>query len=217
MSNTQQISIAVDIVLFAIVHGKLSVLLVNRKYKPYQWLRALPGGFVEHNESLEEAAKRQLAEETSIKDVFLRELQSFSQVHRDPRGRVVSILYIWIIMEDIYRAAGSDAQLIDFFPVNKLPPLAFDHKEMIIYARKYLAVHLRSSALTKHFLPTQFTLSELQAVYEAISLRTWEVRNFRKKIVSWWILKETKKYEQSVWHRPARLYEFKHKSNYLLP
>ena len=83
--------------------------------------------------------------------------------------------------------------MVEFFPIHKLPPVAFDHKEMIVYARKYLAVHLWSSALTQYFLPSQFTLSDLQRVYEAVSLRKREVRNFRKKIQSRRILKETKK------------------------
>lgn len=217
MHRKQSIYVAVDAVLFSIIDGKLSTVLVKRLYNPFKWTWALPWGFALAHETLEQAMRREIREEIWVVDLFLMELKTFSEPERDPRDRVVSVLYLWIISPDSELVAGTDAEKVMFCPIDRLPPLAFDHKEMIMFARKYLVIQFWASALAQYFLPVYFSLTELQAVYQTIALREWEIRNFRKKILWWWVIKPTKKNEHSVWHRPARLYQFTNKRNYLLP
>ena len=146
---------------------------------------------IKNNETVEQAIMREVQEETSLNDISFFELKSFSSIYRDPRERTISVLHIGVVPDATKAVAGSDAQDVRCFPISQLPPLVFDHKQMIIYARKYLAVHLWSSVLTQQFLPKQFSLHALQAVYEAISFRKRDVRNFRKKIKDRGVLKPT--------------------------
>lgn len=199
-------SIAVDIVIFSIIKDQINVLLIERVLTPTGW--AIPGGFVKTNESLDDAAKRELAEETGVSDVYLEQLYTFGNPKRDPRGRVVSVAYFALVeSEKVKLKAGSDAKKAEWYPVEKLPTLAFDHKEIISYAKRRLAWKIEYTNVAYGLLPKYFTLTQLQKVYEAIIGRKLDKRNFRRKFLSTGLIKQTKIKEEGA-HRPAALFEF---------
>lgn len=169
----------------------------------------MPGGFVLENETLQEAAHRKLAEETSVKNVYLEQLYTFSEVKRDPRGRTISCAYIALMSrENITLKAWLDASEAKFFDIKKLPKLAFDHKKIIDYAIQRLKRKMEYTNVAQYILPKKFTLRQLQDVYETILDQQIDVRNFRKKIDKLGLVKETGEKEIGVQYRPAKLYTF---------
>jgi 8-oxo-dGTP diphosphatase len=172
-------------------------------------MRALPGWFVLDNENLEQAAHRELEEETSVKNIYLEQLYTFSEVKRDPRGRVISAAYMALVArENIIIKPGTDAKEAQFFPINKLPKLAFDHKKIMDYAIQRLKWKMEYTNVAQYILAKRFTLSELQKVYEIVLWQKIDVRNFRKKIDKLGLVRETGEKEIGVQYRPAKLYEF---------
>lgn len=209
----QNIFVTVDNVIFTIINKKLSVLLVKRLIEPFKDYWALPGWFVLENESLEQAAYRELQEETNVKEVYLEQLYTVWNPQRDPRWYVVSVCYLALTnMNNITLKAWSDAKEVKFFPINNLPKLAFDHKDIIKTAISRLKWKLTYSNIVKFLLPEKFTLTQLQEVYEIILEKKLDTRNFRKKIEKLWIIESTGEKEFWVNHRPALLYKFKHKN-----
>jgi 8-oxo-dGTP diphosphatase len=202
-------SITTDIVIFTIREDKLKVLLVKRKYDPYKDKWAIPGGFVRTNESLEDAAKRELEEETGLKELYLEQLYTFGEPKRDPRGRVITVAYFALVnSEGIGLRAASDAVSAEWFPISKLPALAFDHKEILDYAIKRLRWKFEYTTVAFSMLPKKFRLSELQSLYEIVFDKQFDKRNFRKKILSLNILEE-EEVMRDVSHRPPQLYSIK--------
>jgi 8-oxo-dGTP diphosphatase len=199
--------VAVDIVIFTIESGALKVLLVRRRIEPFRGQFAIPGGFVRDDEDLEEAALRELHEETGVRDVYLEQLYSFGEPERDPRGRVVSVSYFALISADRPLSAGSDAAEARWWPVQELPSLAFDHAGILRYALERLRNKLEYTTVGFQLLPEKFTLTQLQGVYEAILERKLDKRNFRRKMALLKILKPLKEY-QSSGRRPAQLFRF---------
>jgi 8-oxo-dGTP diphosphatase len=197
--------VTVDIVIFTIREGGLKVLLIKRGIPPFQGFMAIPGGFVHDHESLDTAALRELREETGVEDVYLEQLYTFGDPGRDPRGRVVTVAYYALIPASPAIKAGSDASAAGWHDAAALPPLAFDHKAIVDYALERLRNKLEYTTAGFKLLPEQFTLSELQSVYEAILGRKLDKRNFRKKLDLLKVLKPL-----SAWRRtgrkPARLY-----------
>ena len=201
------IRVTVDVVIFTIQEARLKVLLIRRGIAPFKGFMAIPGGFIHEDESLQEAALRELAEETGIRDVYLEQLYSFGDPKRDPRGRVVTISYYALIPADRTPKAGSDASEASWCDVDALPKLAFDHREIIDYAMERLRNKLEYTTVGFQLLPAKFTLPELQAVYEAILGKTLDKRNFRKKLDLLGILK-TLPEQRHTGRKPARLYSF---------
>ncbi len=202
-------SVTVDIIVFTIIDDDLKVILVNRKYDPFKGKWAIPGGFVRANESLENAAKRELMEETNVKNIYLEQLYTFGNPKRDPRGRVISVAYFALVSPgNIDLKATSDASDAKWFSVNSTPSLAFDHKDILDYALQRLRYKLEYTTVAFQFLPKMFTLTELQKVYEAIFGKKLDKRNFRKKIDSLGLLEDTEETKADVAHRPAKLYSF---------
>ncbi|MDR2541312.1 MAG: NUDIX hydrolase [Candidatus Peribacteria bacterium] len=188
----QNILITVDNVIFTIIDEKLHVLLIKRLIEPFKDSWTIPGGFVLEEENLEQAAHRELQEKTNVKGVYLEQLYTFSDPKRDPRGRVISATYMALVARDnIVVKTGSYASDAKFFPVNKLPKLAFDHKKIVDYAIKRLKWKFEYTNVAQYILPTKFTLSQLQKVYETVCEQKFDVRNFRKKIDKLGIIKET--------------------------
>ena len=202
-------SVTVDVVLFTFIDGELRVLLIQRKRDPFKGLWALPGGFVEKNEKLEEAAARELFEETRLKDIYLEQLYTFGDPGRDPRGWTISVAYFAIVGADMTHKvkAGDDAGDADWFDVYHLPPLAFDHERIVSYALQRLRYKLEYTGLGFLLLPEEFTLSQLQSVYEVVLQEKLDKRNFRKKILGMGIIEETGKLQHGD-HRPAKYYRF---------
>jgi len=199
--------VTVDIVIFTIQQGVLKVLLVKRGIAPFVGKFAIPGGFVLENEDLEQAAVRELREETGVSDVYLEQLYSFGNPKRDPRGRVVTIAYFALISADRKLKAGSDAAEAAWYPMDDLPPLAFDHSTILNYALERLRNKLEYTTVGFQLLPEKFTLTELQEVYEAILGKELDKRNFRRKMSVLKILKPLPDYRRGG-QRPAQLYRF---------
>jgi 8-oxo-dGTP diphosphatase len=208
-SKYERPSVTVDIVIFTIRDNDLKVLLIKRKGPPYQNFWAIPGGFVKMNESLEEAAFRELKEETGVSDVYLEQLYTFGEPGRDPRTRVITVAYFALInSEKLELYASTDAEEVRWYSTKELPSLAFDHSKIMDYAITRLRYKLEYTSAGFQLLPEEFTLSELQKVYEVILDKTLDKRNFRKKMLSLDILEDTDKKIMKTLHRPARLYRF---------
>lgn len=199
--------VAVDIVIFTIQEGMLKVLLVKRRIPPFQNELAIPGGFVLPEEDLDQAALRELREETGVTDVYLEQLYSFGQPQRDPRGRIISIAYFALIAPDHPLKAGTDASEASWWPVKEVPPLAFDHAGILTCAAERLRNKLEYTTVGFQLLPSKFTLGELQTVYEAILGKSLDKRNFRRKIAELGILKPLSEYHSDR-GRPAQLFQF---------
>jgi len=199
--------VAVDIVIFTIQEGELKVLLVKRRIPPFKDQLAIPGGFVLPEEDLDQAALRELQEETGVTDVYLEQLYSFGDPNRDPRERIISITYFALISADHQLRASTDASEACWWPVQQPPSLAFDHGRILTYAIERLRNKLEYTTVGFQLLPSKFTLGELQAVYEAILDKQLDKRNFRRKIAELKILKPLKEYRSDV-GRPAQLFQF---------
>lgn len=202
-------SVTVDIIVFTLRDNDLQVLLIKRKHPPFEGMWAIPGGFVDIDESLEEAALRELREETGVEDVYLEQLYTFGNPDRDPRGRVITVAYFAVAPADAIRPrAGDDAAEARWWSMYNLPPLAFDHTEILTYALRRLRYKLEYTAVGFELLPETFTLSELQAAYEVVLGERLDKRNFRRKILSAGVIEETGEYRVGE-GRPARLYRFR--------
>ena len=198
----------VDIVIFTLREGSLQVLLVKRGVPPFEGQYAIPGGFIRGDESLEEAALRELHEETGVRNVFLEQLYTFGDPKRDPRGRVITVAYYALIASDkLSLVAGADAAEAQWFPASGVPPLAFDHKSILDYALERLRNKLEYTTVGFQLLPEKFTLGELQAVYEAILGRPLDKRNFRRKLALLGILKPLREWRRTG-RKPAQLFRF---------
>jgi len=204
----EEMRVAVDIVIFTIQSGQLCVLLVKRAIPPFADQFAIPGGFVLDGESLDQAALRELKEETGVSEVYLEQLYSFGDPGRDPRGRVISVAYYALIAADRSPLiAGSDAAEARWWPIRKLPSLAFDHGKILDYSLERLRNKLEYTTVGFQLLPERFSLSELQEMYEAILDKKLDKRNFRRKLALLKILRPTREFRRSG-RRPARLFEF---------
>src|SRR5438105_4136935 len=162
-------ALTVDCVVFGFDEGDLKVLLVERGLEPFKGRWALPGGFVRVDETLDAAARRELQEEAGLTNVFLEQLYTFGAVDRDPRERVVSVAYYALVKLSDHRAkAATDAANAEWFPISKVPKLAFDHADILTTALARLKSKVRYQPIGFELLPPKFTLSELQHLYEAL-------------------------------------------------
>jgi len=199
----------VDCVVFGFDDGELKVLLIRRGLPPFKGKWALPGGFVRVEETVDEAARRELVEETGLKNVFLEQLYTFGEVDRDPRERVVSVAYYALVQLAEHPATGaSDASDAAWFPAARPPALAFDHAEILKTASQRLRGKVRYEPIGFELLPEKFTLSQLQHLYEAVLQTEVDKRNFRKKILGMGLLVPLKERARSGAHRPAQLFRF---------
>ena len=202
-------ALTVDCVVFGFDENKLYVLLIGRGLEPFKGQWALPGGFVRVDETLDDAARRELAEEAGLKNVFLEQLFTFGAVDRDPRERVVSVAYYALVkLMDHQAKADTDATTAKWFPVSTVPTLAFDHAEILATALARLKSKVRYEPIGFELLPPKFTLSQLQKLYEAVLGSDLDKRNFRKKVLSFELLVPLKEKLMSGRHRPAQLFRF---------
>jgi len=202
-------ALTVDCSVFGFDEGDLKVLLIERGVDPFKGRWALPGGFVRVDETLDAAARRELEEETGLRDVFLEQLYTFGEVSRDPRERVVSVAYYALVkLSDHAAKAATDAANARWFVISKVPKLAFDHKEILRAAVERLKGKVRYQPIGFELLPAKFTLSQLQHLYEAVLGTEIDKRNFRKKVLSFGVLVPLMENQMLGRHRPAQLYRF---------
>lgn len=206
-------ALAVDVLIFDINKKKLNVLLIKISQGPYKNKWALPGGIVKIHENLDESAKRVLWEKAGIKGVYLEQLYSFSDIDRDVRGRIVSVAYFALVDSAKFHPKTTEYYSdIQWKEVNNLPSIAFDHKKMIEFGIERLRSKIEYSNIAYALLPKEFTLTEMQEVYEIILGSRLDKRNFRKKVKMLNILDRTKKIRAGLKSRPAELYCFKKRS-----
>ncbi len=212
MSHTYEYprpALTVDAVVFGYDGESLSVLLIERAGAPYAGHWALPGGFVDMDESLDDAARRELEEETGLSGLYLEQLYTFGRPDRDPRGRVVSVAYFALVdLVSHPPAAASDARAAKYFAIDDLPPLAFDHADVMRVAIERLRAKVRYRPVGFELLPPKFTLTELQRLYETVLETTFDKRNFRRRMLQSDLLVPLDDVQQGVAHRAARLYQF---------
>lgn len=202
-------ALTVDCVVFGVESDELQLLLIQRDNEPFEGRWALPGGFVHPDESLEDAARRELEEETGVNKLYLEQLYTFGAVDRDPRERVVSVAYYALVKLSDHRVrAATDARAAAWFGVSDLPRLAFDHDQIVDTALARLKGKLRYQPIGFELLPRKFTLTELQRLYEVVLERDLDKRNFRKKVLATGVLEELDEVQKDVSHRAARLYRF---------
>ncbi len=202
-------SVTVDVVIFSVMEGQLKVLLIKRKNWPFEGTWAIPGGFVDIDEPLEDAAARELHEETGVGGVYLEQFYTFGQPDRDPRTRVITVAYLALLdAGQLQPRAADDAADVGWFSVHDPPPLAFDHADILKRALQRLRHKLESTALGSVFMPGEFTLSELRRAYERISNKKLDGRRFRRRILTADILEETGM-RRGGGRRAAKLYRFK--------
>ncbi len=199
----------VDTVIFGFDEGDLKVLLIKRGEDPFMGKWALPGYFVYPNEELDTAANRVLEELTGIADVFLEQVKTFGRVDRHPFGRVITIAYFSLIKISNYSIQPASIALkAKWHSVSQIKDLAFDHDEILAACFNQLKKSVRSRPVGFELLPSKFTLTQLQHLYEAILETELDKRNFRKKILSMDLLIDLKETQEGVAHRPAKLYQF---------
>jgi 8-oxo-dGTP diphosphatase len=204
--------IATDVAIFTIDRGELKVLLIQMKKSPYEGEWALPGGLIGPRESLDEAAARNLREKTGVKNAYLEQLYTFGDVDRDPFGRVVSVAYFALLPSaNLSLATTADYGEVAWFSVTRPPALAYDHGAMLKVALERLRAKIEYTNIVYGLLPGEFTLGELQKVYETILGRQLDKRNFRKKILELKIVRPTGRMKKAGPMRPAALYEFQSK------
>ncbi len=208
-------SVTSDILVFSIRDGVLQILLIERKIDPFKGVWAIPGGFVQMDEDIRDGALRELEEETGLTGISLRQLGAYGEPGRDPRGRVITIAFIALVPSlDLIAKGGSDAQDAQWFPVDGLPPLAFDHAQILADGRARLArdvtASIQDSGLVAFdFLPGKFTLSEAQQVFETLRGETMDKRNFRKWLTNVWFIEDTGEKSSGGRHRPASLFQLR--------
>jgi 8-oxo-dGTP diphosphatase len=205
-------AVTVDTIILTVEDdlSDLKVLLVRRGHGPFAGRWAIPGGFVEPDESLQQAARRELAEETGVTDVaYLEQLYTFGDPERDPRGRVITVAYYALVPpHGAEPTAGDDAAEAAWFSIFDLPPLAFDHDAILDYALRRLRSKMEYTTVGYGLLGEQFTLSELQSLYELILGRELDKRNFRRRVLAMGRIEPTGARHMNGAHRPARLYRF---------
>lgn len=202
-------ALTTDCVVFGLDEDDVKVLLIQRGLAPFKGKWALPGGFILPNETIDECARRELAEETGLKNIYLEQLYTFGDPKRDPREHVVTVAYFALVnLREHPPTADTDATDAAWFPFDELPKLAFDHDEILATARQRLRAKLRYSPVAFELLPNKFTLPELQGLFERILGIPQDKRNFRKRILKLGVLLETEEFQQDAARRAARLYQF---------
>jgi len=201
--------VAVDLVVFTLYRKTLQCLLVQVKEGPFAGMWAFPGGLVAAGESLDQAAQRELQERTGLRNVHLEQLYTFGKPERDPAGRVVSVSYLALVPHRRGNLISSEKYAaVRWFPTNRIPSLAYDHSQVARLAQDRLRSKLQYTNIVFSLLPAEFTLGELQEIYEIILRRPLDRRNFRKKILALGLLNPLRKLKRGA-HRPASLYAFK--------
>ena len=210
-SDIPKFHVAVDCIIFSVINGRLHILLVRRDFEPEKGKWSLIGGFVTENESVDNSAKRVLRDLTGISNAFIRQVGTFGEVKRDPGARVISVAYYALLnIEDI--EINESSGKVEWFEINNLPGLSFDHPFMIEKALQEMREKILSDALAFELLPEYFTLTQLQNLVESVFERKLDKRNFRKRITEIPGIISTDMIDKQSSKRGARLYTYNFKA-----
>ena len=202
-------AVTTDCVVFGFDGNELNLLLIERGVEPFKGHWALPGGFLNMNETAEQSALRELKEETGIDNIFIEQIGCFSDVNRDPRERVVTIAYSALVRQKDYEViAGDDAARARWFPMHEIPSLAFDHEKILRKAQQTLRESIHFRPIGFQLLDEKFTMAELQCIYEAILGVHFDRRNFQKKMTSLGYLTPLEEKRTGGAHRAPNLFKF---------
>ncbi len=199
--------------IFTVEQGVTKVLLVKRKNEPYKGDWILTGGALYNNEDLDSGAKREIYEKTGITDIDIEQFKTFGKVDRSPVMRMVAVAYIGVIDSSRVKVLREtiNTSNADWFSIDKIPGLGFDHEEILAEALVYLRSKIVSTDILKALFPNEFTIPEIQKTYEAILNKKFDRRNFRKKLLNLDLIEDTKRTGKFEGKKPAKLYKFKKK------
>ena len=203
-----QFYVSVDCIIFGFDKGSLKLLLLKRNFEPAKGSWSLMGGFVQDGESVDDAAKRVLAELTGLENVYMEQVGTFGEVDRDPGERVISVAYYALININEYDRNLVQQHNAHWVEINEIPPLVFDHPQMVKQARIMLQKKASSEPIGFNLLPSLFTLFQLQSLYEAIYGEPLDKRNFRKRVADLNYIEKTDKIDKTGSKRGAALYKF---------
>ncbi len=204
----QQMAVATDGVILTYDEKQIKVLLIKRRNAPFKGEWALPGGFVGNKETAEECAQREICEETGLKKLTLEQLCTISDPKRDPRGRVLSIVFMGFFRSGkTGPVAGDDATEVEWFSIHKLPKMAFDHSKIIKTGIKGLKNLLNIEGAAFELLAEKFTFSQLQTIYEEVLGAELDKRNFRRRFMNSGIIMPLNEVEKNVPYKPGRYYK----------
>lgn len=216
-SSNPKFYLAVDCIIFGFQKGELKLLLQQRNFEPFQGEWSLMGGFVQENESLDDAAKRVLTDLTGLKNVYMEQVGAFGTIDRDPGERVVSVAYYALLNVDKCNDELNNTHNAYWENINTLPELFFDHGEMVEQARAILKKKVSREPIGFNLLPPLFTLSQLQSLHEAILGEQIDKRNFRKRVNEMPFIEKTELIDKTGSKRGAYLYKFNSKVYRKLP
>lgn len=205
-------SVAVDLLVFTVKDDRLKIVLVRRNEHPFKDMLSLPGVFVGINETLDEAAARGAREEAGLADIYFEQLYTWGDIDRDPRMRIISVSYLSLTpAEKLTLSAGSRTSSAELYDVEELlasdEELAFDHRKIIEYGRERIRNKTEYSRIAFEFLPKEFTLPQLQRVYEILLGKPLYKANFRRRVAP--LIEETERMTSGDAHRPSRIYREK--------
>lgn len=206
--NIERFPVALDGIIFGFNRKELKLLLIKRDFEPKKGYWSLMGGFLQSDESLDEAASRILTKLTGLKNIYLEQLYGFGEVDRDPVERTISIAYYSLINIHDHDKELEEKYSARWFSVNDLPDLIFDHQEMVEAAKARLRYKAARQPVGFELLPDKFTLPELQKLYEAIYETKLDKRNFRRRILSMNVLVKTDEKQKKFSKKGAFLYKF---------
>lgn len=204
-------AVSIDCVLFGFDNGELKILLIERNEEPFKDWWALPGNLVNENESVDQSALRILHELTGLSNIYMEQYYTFGEVHRHPQGRVISVAYYAMLRlggDKALKPLTTYAKRAQWINVKELPKLAFDHQHIFDKGLEKIKRRIKHLPIAFELLPEKFTLTQVQNVYELILGKKLDKRNFRKKILSFGVLKELNEKQKGVSFRAATLYRF---------
>jgi len=210
LGNAPPVGVAVDVVVLTVREHRLEVLLARLAREPFAGKWALPGGRIRLDETVEAAAVRELSEKTGlVGEVFLEQLYTFSDPHRDPSARCVSVAHLALVPPDASLRIDDKYSAVGWFTAHRPPSLGYDHRQILAYAVKRLQAKLEYTNVAYSLLPEQFSLGDLQEIYQVILGQTLDARNFQRRVKELGLVEETGDVRRGERHRPARLYRFR--------
>lgn len=207
-SENPRFYVAVDCIIFGLVEGKLCLLLTKRKFEPEKDKWSVMGGFVQNNESADDAARRVLSQLTGLKNVYMEQVQAFSSVHRDPGERVISIAYYALLGPEEYDVDLLDQHSALWVRLEEIPYLGFDHPLMVERALDKIRGKLTTEPIGFKLLPELFTLFQMQTLFETLLGASIDKRNFRKRVLDTGCVVKTDLIDKTGSRRGASLYRF---------